>query len=88
MVLYTEPEPSFRQKVESVIEGKKVRLATIKPAYLNNQKKSITGEPSVQQNLNDLQPLDMLKNTFLNKYQSPLPENFEQMFGEVLRTLN
>ena len=24
MVLYTEPEPSFRQKVESVIEGKKV----------------------------------------------------------------
>ncbi|WP_455628732.1 exonuclease SbcCD subunit D C-terminal domain-containing protein [Parabacteroides chinchillae] len=83
-VLLTEPDPGFRHRVEEVLEGKAVRLTSIVPSYPESE-----GEDDFHAlSYNDLQkidPTDMLKHAFAAKYGGDLPEDMEQLFKEVMR---
>ncbi|RHJ95212.1 exonuclease SbcCD subunit D [Parabacteroides bouchesdurhonensis] len=83
-VLLTEPDPGFRHRVEQSLEGKAVRLTSIVPSYPKRE----DDENSRLLSYNDLQkidPLDMLKHAFTAKYGGELPEETEQLFRDVMR---
>lgn len=83
-VLLTEPDPTFRHRVEEALVGKAVRLTSIVPSYPRRE-----GEAEERAlSYNDLQkiaPLDMLRHTFAVKYGGELPEEIETLFNEVMR---
>ena len=83
-VLLTEPDPTFRHRVEEALVGKAVRLTSIVPSYPRRE-----GEAEERAlSYNDLQkiaPLDMLRHTFAARYGGELPEEIETLFNEVMR---
>ncbi|MDD3359888.1 MAG: exonuclease SbcCD subunit D C-terminal domain-containing protein [Parabacteroides sp.] len=86
-VLLTEPAPGFRNQVEEAIAGKFVRLTSIIPSYPKREH----GGDEVALSFHDLQkidPLDMVKRTYENKYANELPESIEKLFREVVQELN
>ena len=86
-VLLTEPDPTFRHRVEEALVGKAVRLTSIVPSYPRRE-----GEAEERAlSYNDLQkiaPLDMLRHTFAVKYGGELPEEIETLFNEVMREVS
>lgn len=86
-VLLTEPDPTFRHRVEEALRDKAVRLTSIVPSYPKRE-----GEEEVKAlSYNDLQkiaPLDMLKHSFTVKYGGDLPEEIELLFNEVMREVS
>ena len=86
-VLLTEPDPTFRHRVEEALVGKAVRLTSIVPSYPRRE-----GEAEERAlSYNDLQkiaPLDMLRHTFAVKYGGELPEEIETLFNEVRREVS
>lgn len=86
-VLLTEPDPSFRHKVEEVLEDKAVRLTTIVPSYPEREDKTETTLLSCT-DLQKIDPLDMLRHTFANRYGGELPEELEHLFNDVIREVS
>ena len=86
-VLLTEPDPTFRHRVEKILEQKAVRLTSIVPSY---PVKSVVEnvKPLSYGDLRKIAPLDMLKHAFCIKYGSDLPKEFESMFNEVVREVS
>ena len=86
-VLLTEPDPTFRHRVEEALVGKAVRLTSIVPSYPRRE-----GEAEERAlSYNDLQkiaPLDMLRHTFAARYGGELPEEIETLFNEVMREVS
>ena len=86
-VLLTEPDPTFRPRVEEALVGKAVRLTSIVPSYPRRE-----GEAEERAlSYNDLQkiaPLDMLRHTFAARYGGELPEEIETLFNEVMREVS
>lgn len=83
-VLLTEPDPSFRHRVEEVLADKAVRLTSIVPSYPKRE----AGEMEKILSYDDLRkisPSDMLKHTFTAKYGGDLPEDMMDLFNEVIR---
>lgn len=83
-VLMTEPDPGFRHKVEEIIETKAVRLTSIVPSY-PDQNKENSYRPLSYNDLQKTEPLDMLKQTFNNRYGGELPDDIAELFNDVLR---
>lgn len=86
-VLLTEPDPGFRHRVEEALADKAVRLTTIVPSYPKREDDDTAGALSY----NDLQridPLDMLKHAFTAKYGSELPEDIESLFKDAMREVS
>lgn len=83
-VLMTEPDPGFRHRVEEIIEKKAVRLTSIVPSYPNRDKED-SYRPLSYNDLQKIEPLDMLKQVFNNRYKDELPDDIAELFNEVLR---
>ncbi len=80
-ILLDGPEPSLRHRVETILEDKNVRLAKIDVKY--PMKEKVAHNHIYQEQLQELQPLDIFKTVFKNKYQSDVPESLEQLFVEI-----
>lgn len=83
-VLLTEPDPTFRHRVEELLADKAVRLTSIVPSYPKREDED-TFRPMTYTDLQKIDPLDMLQHAFANRYGGELPEELEQLFNEVVR---
>lgn len=86
-VLLTEPEPGFRHRVEEALADKAVRLTSIVPSYPKGDEED-TVRPLSFNDLQNIDPLDMLKHTFTSKYGGELPEEIESLFNDVMREVS
>lgn len=68
-VKLSEPEPMLRQQVEEILEGKPVRLARIVSFYRQAAEGSVE-EEVLTAGLQEMNPLQIVKATFENSYQS------------------
>ena len=83
-VLLTEPEPMLRQQIEEILSDKAVRLARIVSVY-RQAKTDVKEEALVATGLQEMNPLQILKMTFENTYQTEMPEELERLFEEAVR---
>lgn len=86
-VLLTEPEPMLRQQVEEAIADKAVRLARIVSVYRQAEENTLE-EEVLAAGLQEMNPLQIVKATFENTYQSEMPEELELLFQEAVREAN
>lgn len=86
-VKLSEPEPMLRQQVEEILEGKPVRLARIVSFYRQAAEGSVE-EEVLTAGLQEMNPLQIVKATFENSYQTEMPEELVDLFQEVCRTIN
>ena len=86
-VKLSEPEPMLRQQVEEILEGKPVRLARIVSFYRQAAEGSVE-EEVLTAGLQEMNPLQIVKATFENSYQSEMPEELVNLFEEACRTIN
>lgn len=86
-VLLTEPDPTFRHRVEEALRGKAVRLTSIVPSYPRREGEAGT-KPLSYNDLRKIAPLDMLRHTFAVKYGGELPGEIETLFNEVMREVD
>lgn len=82
-VLLTEPAPSFRHRVEEVLVNKAARLTAIVPFYLAKEEKAELALSS--DDLQKINPLEMLRHAFACRYKGDLPQEIEGLFNEVMR---
>lgn len=86
-VLLLEPEPSFRHRVEKIVENKQIRLTSIVPSY--SIKETENGEfISTYHNLQKIDPVNMLKQAFTTKYHVEMPDELQRLFRKVIEELN
>ena len=83
-VLLTEPEPMLRQQIEEVIADKAVRLARIVSVYRQAEENTLE-EEVLAAGLQEMNPLQIVKATFENTYQSEMPEELERLFQQAMR---
>ena len=86
-VKLSEPEPMLRQQVEEILEGKPVRLARIVSFYRQAAEGSVE-EETLTAGLQEMNPLQIVKATFENSYQTEMPEELVNLFQEACRTIN
>ena len=86
-VKLSEPEPMLRQQVEEILEGKPVRLARIVSFYRQAAEGSVE-EEVLTAGLQEMNPLQIVKATFENSYQTEMPEELVKLFQEACRTIN
>lgn len=84
-VLADQPDPTRRRKIDQALEGKCLRLASIKVDYPG--RKTNQEPDAVDQNFRDLrsfQPEDVFLNAHQERYGSPANEAIVAAFREVL----
>ncbi|MCD8269043.1 MAG: exonuclease SbcCD subunit D C-terminal domain-containing protein [Parabacteroides sp.] len=86
-VLLTEPDPGFRHRVEEMLADKAVRLTSIVPSYPKREDDD-TVSPLSYNDLQRIDPLDMLKHAFTSKYGGELPGEIESLFNNVMREVS
>lgn len=86
-VKLSEPEPMLRQQVEEILEGKPVRLARIVSFYRQAAEGSVE-EEVLTAGLQEMNPLQIVKATFENSYQTEMPEELVNLFQEACQTIN
>lgn len=80
-ILLTQPEPSLRQQVEEAIADLPVRLLKISQSFVG------TDAPLadvLNQRLEELQPLAVFEQRYINKYQQPPSDDLIALFNELL----
>lgn len=83
-VLLTEPDPGFRHRVEEVLADKAVRLTSILSSY-PKQDEDEAVHPLTYTDLQKIDPLDILRHSFTNRYGGELPDELERLFNDVMR---
>jgi len=86
-VKLSEPEPMLRQQIEEILEGKPVRLARIVSSYRQAAEGSVE-EEVLAAGLQEMNPLQIVKATFENSYQTEMPKELVKLFQEACRTIN
>ena len=82
-VLLTSPEPSLRHRIEEILEDKQVRLTRVVPVYPEDSiEKEEEGAWTTEQLM---EPLDMVKLIYKQKYKADLPDNLTSLFMEVMQ---
>lgn len=85
-VLLTEPDPTFRHRVEEMLADKAVRLTSIVSSYPRRKEEEGEGfRPMTYTDLQKIDPLKMLQHSFSNRYGGELPEELQELFKEVMR---
>lgn len=87
-VLLEGPEPGLRHKVEEVLVGKNFRLSKIDVRYSASTMKSEENAIVNPEQLNELQPLEVLHKVYQSKYNNPIPEDLQKLFQEVAQEVN
>ena len=80
-----KPEPGLRQQVEDVISKLPVRLLKISTAYSGSSKS--LADVTLEERLEELQPLDVFQRCYQNKFDQEAPENMNTLFNELLENL-
>ena len=80
-----KPEPGLRQQVEEVISKLPVRLLKISTAYSGSSKS--LADVTMEERLEELQPLDVFQRCYQNKFDQKTPENMNTLFNELLENL-
>lgn len=83
-VRLTAPEPGLRAKVEAALDNKPVRLARIETTYGNAADSAAADRPQSLDDLSRLQPDDIFKRLYQNKYQSEPNAELLAAFAELL----
>lgn len=81
------PEPSLRHHIESALAGKAVRLARIEVSYAGSGTSEKIKTMSAD-DLQKLQPFDMLERRYKARYNADVPEELASLFNEVLKGVN
>ena len=84
-VLLDAPEPSLRGRIEAAIAGKPVRLAKIEPTRTPGPAGASDAAMSLDQ-LAQLQPDDIFRRLYLQKYGDEAPDDQLQAFAELLNS--
>lgn len=83
-ILMTEPEPSYKYKVEEALKGKAVRLARI--ASMLPQKKASGIAAASYEELQTVRPLDMALDVFKRKYGgTEMPDTMKDLLETVIK---
>ena len=82
-VLLSEPSPELKSEILKAIGNKHVRLARI-DVRLQQGENDAEAPLQSELALNDLQPIDVLKQIYEKKFHTPLPERYEALFEEAL----
>ena len=84
-VLLDAPEPGLRGRIEAAIAGKPVRLAKIEPTRKHDGAGNAETAMSLDQ-LAQMQPDDIFRRLYLQKYGDDAPDDQLQAFAELLNT--
>jgi exonuclease SbcD len=87
-VLLNGPEPALRYKIETILNGKKVRLAKIDVKYPTSTESDTVTEIITQDKLHELQPLDVFSRIYQSKYKTSVPEEVMNLFIQVSSEVN
>ena len=82
-VLLDAPEPGLRGRIEAALEGKPVRLAKIEPTRKHDGAADAAGAMSLDQ-LAQLQPDDIFRRLYLQKYGDDAPADQISAFAELM----
>lgn len=83
-ILMTEPEPSYKYKIEEALKGKAVRLARI--AAMLPQKKASGIAATSYEELQTIRPLDMALDVFKRKYSgTEMPDTMKHLLETVIK---
>lgn len=80
-IAFTEPDPFFRQSVESAIEGKNVRLTRIVTQYIAGDNNS-NGDEIM--GLSEMTPTELIKRVYQKKYNNEMPADIGKMFADIV----
>lgn len=83
-VLLNGPEPGLRARVDSVLDGKPVRRAKIKPTYGRNANSRIDNSLQSLDDLGRLQPDDIFRKLHWRKYGEEPAADLMNAFRELL----
>ncbi len=75
------PEPGLRARIEATLEGKPVRLARIEPHYARADAGAVVAAP---EQLERLQPEDVFRRLYAQRYGAEPPEPLARAFAELL----
>lgn len=82
------PEPKLRTRIESVLEGKSVRLVRIPPAYDDNIENGFAGGPRSLDELGQLRPDDIFGRLYKCEYGAEPSAKLLEAFMELLLDSN
>jgi len=82
-VLLDAPEPGLRGRIEAALEGKPVRLAKIEPTRKHDGSGAEQAAMSLDQ-LAQLQPDDIFRRLYLQKYGDDAPDDQVKAFAELM----
>lgn len=85
-VLQKEPEPLLKNKIETIVEEKTVRLARILSHF--EQKNQENEEESVLVGLEERSPMDVANLYYESLYGVPMPKELQHLFHEVCASLD
>lgn len=85
-ILLDGPEPALRHKVNTALQGKRVRLAKIDVKYPVSTLQAT--ELFTPDELSELQPLDVFDKVYKSRYNSDVPHDILQLFQQVAEEVN
>jgi exonuclease SbcD len=82
-VLLDGPEPALKHKIKTAVEGKNVRLATIKSLYRGVNATNENDHNITQVILEELKPQDVFAKAYEIRYNTVVPENMFKLFHQA-----
>ncbi len=79
-VLLDGPEPALKHKIKTAVEGKNVRLATIRSLYKGANTIDDNDQIIIQDKLEALKPQDVFAKAYEVRYNTAVPENMFKLF--------
>lgn len=83
-VQITEPEPSMRHQIEEALQGKSVRLTRIAAITAKRERES---QIMTYEELQTINPLEMAKEIFRNRYDNEMPDEMAKLLQSVIREI-
>ncbi|TXH69236.1 MAG: exonuclease subunit SbcD [Thiothrix sp.] len=83
-VQLTAPEPGLRVRIETALKDKPVRLAKIETSYLRLEAENTELAPLSLDELQQLDPLNLLEELYRQQYPTELPADLAQAFTSLL----
>ncbi|WP_298610734.1 exonuclease SbcCD subunit D [uncultured Thiothrix sp.] len=84
-VQLTAPEPGLRVRIETALKDKPVRLAKIETSYLRTEAESTELAPLSLDELQQLDPLNLLEELYRQNYPNELPDELAKAFHAILQ---
>jgi len=82
-VLIDGPEPALRHIIESAIEGKQVRLATIKRSYKGESESAGNTQLIAPDKLEELKPQEVFTKLYEARYNTTVPVDMLKLFNQA-----